>query len=400
VTAKTHYRASWQLSLCFLGASIALAVGFAYATVRDYSDHVSGTDWAPLLPALLGLYATVGFFRTGVLGPSLSRSELRVPRVSGHTTVATDDIAGVFLGRMTENAYGQQGWVPVIWSRDHSLIWIRALSSLRETRNHQLLLSTHTGRVVCDMHKRVLDYQGSEGLLAKGQIPLTGGTPIADLISPTEELPTPQEIDAGSYRIRPHDWFRAVRGVLASLVLVDCVYNAFSVVGTDGNSLEFGFWCGFGGLMGIIAWRSLRIFFYSSDLSRQWLHIHSPLVQAMVRVDRIAGVGLLGIPWRYAGRRLRWVPVVWTQSTLHPLSGVATNQNNRDSERLIRTHAGRVAEEILTRVSEAQGTNGLASKNHPPPPMRDGLVVISVADSSFQTPAVASRPDSANPTAP
>ena len=80
------------------------------------------------------------------------------------------------------------------------------------------------------------------------------------------------------------------------------------------SSLEFGFSVALGVFTGTMAWRSLRIFTRHSSISTYHLHIRTSLLDAVINLDDIAGVGLIAVPLKMRPNLCRWVAVVWTAS--------------------------------------------------------------------------------------
>lgn len=379
---SARYHAGWLFSVILLLVTLGTTAVFVYSTVSHTETKGFAASWAPLMPATFTLGLALGFIRTGVIGPQFNGRELRIPRATRpQTVISVNDIAGVYLGRVIVNAYGYRGWVPIIWTREQSFVYIRALTSLRDTRDPGLLVKSHVGATVVDLYERVLKVQGPAGLVATKNPPITYGTGITALINPRDAEPVKAalERDAVQHDVhvyRPHDRVAALRGCLSIVAGAALLVTLISTLLGSSNSLVFGL--SFAGclLMGTIAWQSIRTFLHRSTMSAHGLHIRSALREALVHTEDIAGVGLVGIPWRWPSSVCRWFPVVWTTTTIQSIPNIVIyRRRDTDSVRLLSSRSGEVAADILNRVLVSQGPNGLIHQNLDPPPHQDYRVV-------------------------
>ncbi len=334
------------------------------------------------MPATFTLGLALGFIRTGVVGPQFNGRELRIPRATRpQTIIPVNDIAGVYLGRVVVNAYGYRGWVPIIWTRDQSFVYIRALTSLRDTRDPGLLVKSHVGTTVMDLYNRVLKSQGPSGLVATKNPPITYGTGITALVNPRDAEPVSaalerNEVVANLHVYRPHDRLAALRGSLAVVAGAAFLSTLISTLSGSSNSLVFGLSSAGCLLMGTIAWQSIRTFLHRSTMSAHSLHIRSALRESLVHTEDIVGVGLIGIPWRRRSSLCRWLPVVWTTTTIQSIPNVVTyRRQDSDSSRLLSSRSGEVATDILNRVLVTQGPVGIIHQHLDPPPHSDYRIV-------------------------
>ena len=164
------------------------------------------------------------------------------------------------------------------------------------------------------------------------------------------------------------DRLAALRGSLAVVAGLAFLGTLISTLTGSSSPLVFGVSSAGCLLMGTIAWQSLRTFLHRSTMSAQSLHIRSALREALVHNEDIAGVGLIGIPWRKGSTLCRWVPVVWTSTTIQSIPNVvAYRKRDFDAAGLLSLRPGEVASDILNRVLTAQGPVGLIHQNLLPP---------------------------------
>lgn len=379
---RIHYRQSWLFSSVFLGLMGGWAVFFTCdALVRYRAGQMS---WDGFVFVVIFWYPVVAFVRTAVIGPVFTGEELRIPRgVRPTTVIAAGDIAGVYLARVSVNAYQQMGWVPVVWTRDQSVIYIRGLTSLRDSGDPGVLFGTHLGKTVADLYRRVAQAQGTSGAISTYGPPITYGTGITRLLNPKDsESGKPFDIpDSTPLNIyRPRDSRAALRGILALVATACFVAIMTSMLRHSSNSLEFGFSVALGVFTGTIAWRSLRIFTCHSSISAYHLHIRTSLLDAVVNLEDIAGVGLIAVPLKLRPNLCRWVAVVWTASDRMVAVANVASYARRDinPDDIASSYAGIVGRDILHRALQRQGHHGALAQNLEPP-KRSNLRIVRLS---------------------
>jgi hypothetical protein len=379
--SRIHYRQSWLFSSVFLGLMGGWAVLFTGDALVRYRAGQISWDGFGFVFAIIFWYPVVAFVRTAVIGPVFTGTELRIPRgIRPTTIIAAADIAGVYLARVSVNAYQQTGWVPVVWTRDQSIIYIRGLTSLRDSGDPGVLFGTHLGKMVTDLYRRIAQVQGTSGAISTYGPPITYGTGITRLLNPRDaESGKPFDIpDSAPLNIyRPRDSRAALRGILALVATACFVALMISTLRHSSNSLEFAFSVALGVFTGTMAWRSLRIFTRHSSISTYHLHIRTSLLDAVINLDDIAGVGLIAVPLKMRPNLCRWVAVVWTTSErMVAVANVASYAGRDiDLDDIANSHAGTVGQDILHRSLSKQGPDGTLAQNLEPP-RRGNLRII------------------------
>jgi hypothetical protein len=376
---RIHYRQSWLFSSVFLGLTGGWAVFFTCDAIVRY--NAGKMSWDGFVLVIAFWYPVVAFVRTAVFGPVFTGTELHIPRSSRPTTtIAVNDIAGVYLARVSVNAYQQMGWVPVVWTRDQSIIYIRGLTSLRDSGDPGLLFGTHIGKTVTDLYRRVAESQGSAGAISTYSPPLTYGTGITRLLNPRDSE-SGQHLgvaeSAASHIYKPHDNRVLLRGILALLSTACFVAIMVSTLRHPSNSLGFGFSVALGIFTGTIAWRSLRIFTRHSSISPYHLHIRTSLLDAAIDLDQIAGVGLVAVPLKLRPNLCRWEAVVWTTpERMVAIANVASYaKHDVNPKGIVDSRPGAVARDILHRTLVEQGSQGSLAQTLEPP-KRGNLRII------------------------